>query len=261
MYVNKKNILRTILPEGTIVSRQWLELFQFNRHSIDNSIKSGQLQSVAKGIYTKNPALLRWQGIVFSLQNYFNSDIVPGGLTALELQGYAHYLPMSHEVQIHLYTSKPPSSWLNNVVPDVRFVTHRNTELLGRAGKASDEEILKPYTTTYTWREELRPIKISSPERAILEVLSGVPKYISFEHAEQLMQGMTALSPATLQELLEKCENIKVRRLFFWMADRLKYSWLQKLDRDKISLGSGNRMLVKGGRLDKKYKITVPGTI
>jgi hypothetical protein len=33
---------------------------------------------------------------------------------------------------------------------------------------------------------------------------------------------------------------------------------LGKINRESITLGSGNRMLIKGGKLDTKYKITVP---
>jgi len=52
-----------------------------------------------------------------------------------------------------------------------------------------------------------------------------------------------------------------VRRLFFFFADRHQHSWLKHLDKDAIDLGSGNRVLVKGGRLDKRYRITVPGDL
>ncbi|MBT6120737.1 hypothetical protein HOH45_04630 [bacterium] len=34
--------------------------------------------------------------------------------------------------------------------------------------------------------------------------------------------------------------------------------WFSKLDLEKISLGSGKRQVVEGGRLDKKYQITGP---
>jgi hypothetical protein len=34
--------------------------------------------------------------------------------------------------------------------------------------------------------------------------------------------------------------------------------WLRQINREEISLGSGKRMLVKGGKLDPKYLITVP---
>jgi len=49
-----------------------------------------------------------------------------------------------------------------------------------------------------------------------------------------------------------------VKRLFLWFAERHNHAWLQKLDRSGIDLGKGKRMLVRGGKLDTKYNITVP---
>ncbi|CAN7356046.1 type IV toxin-antitoxin system AbiEi family antitoxin domain-containing protein [Mesorhizobium amorphae] len=43
---------------------------------------------------------------------------------------------------------------------------------------------------------------MSSPERAYLEVLMDVPGAISFEHADQLLQGMTVLSTKRMEQLL-----------------------------------------------------------
>lgn len=49
---------------------------------------------------------------------------------------------------------------------------------------------------------------------------------------------------------------LKKRSLHF------SYAWLKKLPKpealDELGLGSGNRVLVRGGRLDTKYRITVP---
>jgi hypothetical protein len=255
----RRNRLPLILPEGMIASRNWLMANQLGRHAIDNLVKSGQLTALVKGVYSRQTTKLTWQGVVCSLQTMFHLDVVAGGLTALELQGFGHYVPMESKVQVHLYASQPLPVWLNGFLAEVTFVNHTNTELLGTTEKsATDHNALGLYTTKHTWREGMQPLILSSPERAILEVLAGVPKYTSFEHADQLMQGMTSLSPRRLQELLEKCNNIKVRRLFLWLAERQNYPWLQKLDIDKIHLGSGNRMLLKGGKLNKKYKITVP---
>lgn len=89
-------------------------------------------------------------------------------------------------------------------------------------------------------------------------MLNEVPDKISFEHADQLIQGMTTLSPRTLQKLLEQCTNVKVKRLFLWFGSQHNYAWYSKLKRENINLGSGNRMIVKGGELNKTYKITVP---
>jgi hypothetical protein len=51
---------------------------------------------------------------------------------------------------------------------------------------------------------------------------------------------------------------VKVKRLFLWFAERHSHAWLPKLDRKDIDLGSGKRMLVRGGKLDPKFNITVP---
>lgn len=46
------------------------------------------------------------------------------------------------------------------------------------------------------------------------------------------------------------------------MAERHPFSWLKKLPEpealDELGIGSGNRVVAKGGRLDSKYRITIP---
>jgi len=66
-------------------------------------------------------------------------------------------------------------------------------------------------------------MQVSTPEQAILEVLMSLPGEISFEHAEQLMQELTQLSPRKLESLLQSCKSVKVKRLFFWFTDRFTY--------------------------------------
>ncbi len=148
------------------------------------------------------------------------------------------------------------TGWL---LDNVDFIYHANTELLGQVQKtASGPGVLGLNTTTHAWRQGMQPFIVSAPESAIQEVLAGIPNYTFFKHADQLVKGMTSVSPRRPEELLENCNNLKVRRLFFGLAERQYYQWLQKLDHNKVSLGRGNRMLVKGGRLNKKYKITIP---
>jgi hypothetical protein len=58
--------------------------------------------------------------------------------------------------------------------------------------------------------------------------------------------------------LLEQAMSVKVKRLFLYFADRHCHLWAAHLNRDRITLGKGKRALVKGGRLDRKYNITIP---
>lgn len=102
------------------------------------------------------------------------------------------------------------------------------------------------------------PLIVSSPERALLELLDELPNSESFHQADMLVEGLRNLSPRKLHKLLDDCQSVKVKRLFFWFADRHNHSWLKQIDRDQVDLGKGKRMLVKDGRLDPKHLITVP---
>jgi hypothetical protein len=101
----------------------------------------------------------------------------------------------------------------------------------------------------------------SSSERAILELLDEVPDRETFHQADVLFEGLRNLSPRKLQPLLQSCRSVKVKRLFMWFAERHEPPWLKALDRSGIDLGKGKRMLVKGGKLDSKFNITVPESL
>jgi hypothetical protein len=256
----RRRELNQLLPEGTIATRAWLIDHGFGRHAIDNLIKSEQLIAVASGVYTRTDAKPAWQGLVYFLQNNVGMNLTIGGLTALDLLGLSHYLPLAAQKTIHLYGTVRLPSWVNEIVTDVRFVWHSERELLGKGTivEPGQSDPLITYTRLQPWKEGQNDLILSSPERALLEILTDVPTQISFEHANQLMQGMTSLSPRNLQALLEQCKNIKVRRLFFWLAERHHHTWLEKLHPEKIDMGSGKRKLVENGKLDKKYNITIP---
>lgn len=264
----RRQLLLNLVPEGLPVTKQWLmkQSPEFDRHALDNLLKSKQLMPLAPGVYMRPGTRLTWQGVVSSLQTIFRTDLSVGGLTALELHGFAHYLPLSRQRTVHIYGKDSLPAWLQGALPEVHFVRHNRLSSLAATGLGSREYDIQersfidaeiPGQRASAW-----PFAMSSPERAYLEVLMDVPEAITFEHADQLLQGMTTLSPRRMEQLLRKCANVKVRRLFYWMAERHSYSWLKKLPKpealDELGLGSGNRVLARTGRLDPKYRITVP---
>jgi Transcriptional regulator, AbiEi antitoxin, Type IV TA system/Transcriptional regulator, AbiEi antitoxin N-terminal domain len=254
----RQNLLQ-IVSESLVVSRKWLLEKGINEHALDNLVKADQLDVIIRGVYKRPFIKVTWQDIVYSLQKIFNYNVVVGGVSALEMEGFAHYLPFNRQKQIHLYSSEPLPAWINELSDDFSFTTHIQTDLQSRIHHQKDLlRVLKSNTLSKFWKDDEYSFEISNPERAILEVLVDVPEKTSFEHAEQILQGMTSLSPSKLQDLLMVCDNIRIRRLFLWMAERQNHPWFKKLNLERISLGSGNRVLVKGGVLNKKYKITVP---
>jgi len=243
------------MPEGSIVTRQWLmEKASLSKHAVDNLVKSHQLRRLSKGVYTRGSVRLSWQSIVCTLQSIMDTDYLVGGLTALELKGFSHYIPGSRKTIIHLYGNDKWPLWADELISEVTFVRHRRSELFATMDPATSRQ----YTLQVPWGGGTHELNISQPERACLEMMADVPNQISFEHAEQLFQGMTTLSPRALQRLLEDCTSIKTKRLFLWFATRHSLSWLAKIDQERIDLGSGNRVIAEKGELDKAYQITVP---
>ena len=87
-----------------------------------------------------------------------------------------------------------------------------------------------------------------------------VPGKESYEEAKLLMESLTTMRARLVQMLLVQCTSVKVKRLFMVAAESCGHVWVKKLDVSKVDFGKGKRMLLRGGRLDSKYKITVPDT-
>jgi hypothetical protein len=104
-------------------------------------------------------------------------------------------------------------------------------------------------------------MRLASAERALFQLLDELPAHESFHQVDKLVEGLANLSPRHLQIQLEACRSVKVKRLFFFFADRHRHAWLDGIDKDAVDLGTGKRMLVKGGKLDPTYLITVPGDL
>ena len=234
---------------------------------------NGWLERLANGVYSKPGGKLLWEHVVISLQTLLTKPLFVGGSTALTLHGFSHYL-RQQEKEVHLYGPSKAPTWLGKLPLPVTFVSHNSTALfqnelvhlgltglgwnLKDASRVSDDKIHGNSFRVLPWGQWDWPLTLSTPERAVLEMLDGLPGHESFDQADKIMEGLTTLSPRRLQKLLLDCKSIKVKRLFFFFADRHNHPWRKHLDKEAINLGTGKRMLVPGGRLDPTYLITVP---
>lgn len=263
------NLLETRLPEGLVVTSSWLRQHGYSRQLLSHYVRTGWLVQPTRGVYQRPRGSLSWQQIVISLQTLLKEPLVIGGRSALELQGYAHYLRPSM-TEVYLYGPKAPPTWLNRLPLKVRFIYHNSCKLFSAEADqrsfTSLVERAKPQpnaasdvgVVTQPWGQWDWSLVLSAPERAILELLDELPGRESFEHADKMMEGLVNLRPQLLQKLLTRCGSVKVKRLFFFFADRHQHAWLKRIDRAAVDLGRGKRMLVKDGKLDRTYQITVP---
>lgn len=265
----KLNWLATHLPEGLVVDAAWLKSNGYASNLLAKYLGSGWLEQPAPRVYTRPRGKLTWEQVIISLQTLLRRNLVVGGKTALELHGHVHYLRQSVST-VYLFGPDRVPTWLTGLDVGVEFRWRNDGKLFGKSRASTAPHQLSVDTArsgkpvgvmaqpwgTWDW-----PLMVSTPERALLEFLYELPEHESFHNADILMQGLTTLSPAKLQPLLADCRSIKVKRFFFFLADRHQHAWLKRLDRKAIDMGRGKRAYVKGGRYDARYMMTVPGDL
>ena len=271
----KLNWLQRFLPEGLVADAAWLEKNGYSGALRKKYVTHGWLDRVARGVYRRPvPQLgqknaekgVPWDSVVISLQALLNEKFVVGGRTSLELQGFAHYLSSAPQREVHLYGTDKRPGWVLKLSLESRFVFHNakrlfpNDVVLDLDNKAHGPLVRSSYVRQ-RWGKWDLPLVASSPERAILELLDEVPERETFHQADMLFEGLRNLSPRNLEPLLQACRSVKVKRLFLWFAERHQPAWLNAVDRGGIDLGKGKRMLVRGGKLDAKFNITVPESL
>jgi len=231
---------------GTVLLPSWLEKNGISRDLQQYYLKSGWLESYGIGAFKRPNENVRWTGALNSLQRQIKVTVHVGGLTSISLQGLSHYVRMEKE-PIYLFSPqyvKLPKwfltqEWSNQIV-------HVKTKFL------------PANSALFEYSLDGLKLQISSPERAILECLYLAPDRFDVVECYQILEGLANLRPKILQELLENCNSIKVKRLFLFMASKARHQWLDFVDQSRIDLGTGDRVIVKGGVYISKYKISVP---
>ncbi|TVQ20906.1 MAG: hypothetical protein EA383_17935 [Spirochaetaceae bacterium] len=238
--------LPDILPEGQVVNRPWLFRKGFDRPAVDYYVRAKRLVSVGRGYYRRPGPPLRWQHMLFSL-NEMGFDLHVGGFSALENAGVAHYLAIGHAVQF--YGCDAPPSWCYDVVTGPELAHH------GKGGFPCGEPAGIDHRLFGTWDW---PLPESTPERALLEILLNVTDEHGFRAVDKLFESAVSLRPKVVQAVLEASQSVKAKRLFCWYAERYRHSWFGRINAKSIDLGRGKRQIVEQGRLNNRYQITVP---
>lgn len=246
---DKLNKLLALLPEGVTAPSFWLADKGYSRQLVRKYVQGKWLIALGRGVYAQPTVSVNWQGLVLGMQRLAELPFHVGGISALNLQGYAHYLPMGGEKIRHLWGQANIPAWVKAVALPERLQFHTS-----QLFDSSVTDVTTIPSGVRDWE-----IQISAPERAIMEVLYDVGDDAhSFTHAMELFEGLTTLRPSKVNHLLQHCKSVKVKRLFLFMTEQFSYSWIKRIETNHVDLGSGKRVIVKGGKLNKKYMITVP---
>lgn len=236
------------VPHGHVVDTLTLERHGITRKLAHKYIESGWLEPVIHGLYRRpSPTAdtANWRTIVRSLQYGMDYGSVVGGRTALELHGFGHYLPLGKRPTVHLYGDRHPT-WLRRLNGETNYILH-STRLFAE-GTVEHVDV----------ETSVGNLKCSSPERAILELIDELPHSESFHIVDTVFEGLASMRPRRVIDLLWRCRSVKVKRLFFVFADRHGHAWRKHAPLEGLDLGSGDRALIKGGKLHPIYRITIP---
>lgn len=241
--------IEQILPDGQVVNRKWLQDKGYERSIIDYYIRSGKLKSVGRGAYRRPGPPLKWEHLFYSLQE-LGFALHIGGQSALDLQGYTHYISLgSLQKVITLYGKDKIPPWIKELDKNVKFTAYTQ-----KGFPTLPENSLTTMTFGH-WDWELN---LSTMELALFELLTHVKDESDFLVADKYFESATTLRPKLVNALLHSCTHIQTKRLFMWFTNRHTHQWSHAIDRNTIDLGSGKRVIIKGGALDNNYNITVP---
>ncbi len=252
-----KGVLDAV-PAGFLVDARWLSSHGIAYETFRDYVKRGWLERVNRGVFrrpTPNPSgsnTIDWKTCLLSVQHIMGYDVHVGGTTALSQQGHDHYLRLGSNAPIWVYGDAIPT-WLTKLPLDAAVQTRKMSLFADASLGLTNMAAAAPGTLPWDWQ-----LRMSTPERAIMEAMDELPDHASFHNLDMVFEGLTTLRPKMLSELLAGCKRIKVKRLFFIFADRHNHPWRKRLDADAFNLGAGDRALVKGGRIHPRYRIMVP---
>ena len=109
---SKINQLLQQWPAETVATLRWLSSLGVDRRLADKYVQSGWLERLGHGAYKRAGATVDWAGAVHALQAQLGVAVHPGGISAIELRGYTHYLAFgAREVVLFGHPGRKLPAW------------------------------------------------------------------------------------------------------------------------------------------------------
>ncbi|WP_184002371.1 type IV toxin-antitoxin system AbiEi family antitoxin [Stakelama sediminis] len=253
MSISRSEKIKSLMDQWrphTVVTSVRLNELGISPQDTQNYLSSRWLEPLGRGAYKRPVETVTWQGALWTIQTQLKLDVHVAARTALEMTGKAHYLRFAEQT---VFLFSPPKvalpAWFKTYDWSVD-IRHTQTKFLPPDLGLADLEAVEGFK-----------LRASSPERAILETLHLTPQAVDLVEAAQLTEGLVTLRPKLMQELLEACNSVKVKRLFLYLAERADLPVTRHLNPDVIDLGTGDRSLVPKGKYVAKYGLLLPSEL
>ncbi len=246
MSVETANKIDRLLRIGTkngLYFSEWLKKNGYSDQLISKYRQSGWLTALSKGVMYRTGDELSAYAAVSCYNNQLDRQLRVAAHSALELYGFNHYVPMGKPILMVAYSGVSVPKWINN-------------DCFDRTIKAFETNAFTPVQTT-TIQAEGVDLLVSSPEQAIMECLLLAPEQYNYMDLYYTMEQLTSLRAEKVQTLLETVKNMRVKRMFLYMAEKAGHYWFEMLDMSKIDIGTSKMQLAENGVYVGKYRMTV----
>jgi hypothetical protein len=235
------------MPRGAVVTSSWLAAHGVS-HRMQHHYANGPglLARLVGGAYVVQSQQndVHVEGAIYALESQLNLGVHIGAMTALsEIHHVRHFINLGAETKPQIFASPDthfPAWFVKNFACDIT-----KTQFL--------------HSLSGIQSVDFRGFRLqaSSLERAILEAIFLCKGDSGLKEIFQIMEMLTTLRPNVLQDLLENCSSVKVKRIFLHIADIQKHCWFDFLDLKKINLGAGKRVISPSGKFDPKYLLII----
>ena len=229
---SKLNNLYTHLFGGTPITSGQLAKMGISADLAVHYVRASWLKRLARGVYCKPGETLLLHPSLLLLQQQ-TSGLHIGGKTALEWYGVRQYVPQQTILHLYGWTSTRLPDWFVQQFPGEY---HRK-----RLFSEKPDHMLQ--VGSFENRDNA-PL-VSSPERALLELLDEVGVRQPLQEAREITESTYSLRPEVLTQLLKHCTSVKTVRLCLQLGRELSLPWAAKLDAAKLPKGSDRPWISK----------------
>jgi hypothetical protein len=226
--MNRLNELLTQLRPGSPVTSAELAALGVSADLAVHYVRAGWLTRLARGVFARPDMPLELHPSLRLLERRVKGLHV-GGKSALDWHGVRHNVAHQPTLQLYGWASRPLPAWFKDRFPSAY---HRL--------RLFNEKPDVPLRVARLQRQPGGPL-LSDPERAVLELLSDVGVRQPLQEARDLLEGTASLRAKVLQELLERCRQVKTVRLCLTLGRELSLPWAARLDATRLPTGSTQR--------------------
>jgi hypothetical protein len=222
---SKLKTLYTRLVPGRPLTSEDLAALGISADLAVHYVRAGWLTRLTRGVFCRPNDTLALHPSLLLLQRRLEGLHV-GGKSALDWYGLRQYVSQQPLLQLYGWAAGRLPEWFTERFPSEY---HRK--------RLFDE---RPDALLHVGPFEKRDgaPQVSTPERALLELLSDVGVRQPLQEARELVESAYNLRADVLRELLQRCTSVKTVRLCLQLGREGSLPWADKLDPATLPTGS-----------------------